>query len=68
MVKEIEVEPITRVEGYGGLRIVIGDDGKVKEPQFNVTSTRFFKKFCEGRYCEHIPRIITRICRIYPIF
>jgi coenzyme F420-reducing hydrogenase alpha subunit len=31
MVKEIEVEPVTRLEGHGGLRIVIGDDGKVKD-------------------------------------
>lgn len=67
MVKEIEVEPITRLEGHGGLRLVIDDDGKVKDVQFNVTSTRFFEKFCEGRYCEHVPRITPRICGICPI-
>ncbi|MHA1724552.1 MAG: Ni/Fe hydrogenase subunit alpha [Promethearchaeota archaeon] len=67
MVKEIVVEPITRLEGHGGLRIVIDDDGKVKDAQFNVTSTRFFEKFCEGRYCEHVPRITNRICGICPI-
>jgi len=67
MVKEIIVEPVTRLEGHGGLRIVIGDDGKVKDAQFNITSTRFFEKFCEGRYCEHVPRITPRICGICPI-
>ena len=67
MVKVIEVEPVTRLEGHGGLRIVIGDDGKVKDAQFNITSTRFFEKFCEGRYCEQIPRITPRICGICPI-
>ena len=67
MVKEIEVEPVTRLEGHGGLRIVIDDDGKVKDAQFNISSTRFFEKFCEGRYCEHIPRITPRICGICPI-
>ena len=67
MVKEIIVEPVTRLEGHGGLRIVIGDDGKVKDAQFNVTSTRFFEKFVEGRYCEHVPRITPRICGICPI-
>jgi len=67
MVKEIEVEPVTRLEGHGGLRIVLGDDGKVKDAQFNITSTRFFEKFLEGRYCEHIPRITPRICGICPI-
>ncbi len=67
MVKEIEVEPITRLEGHGGLRLTLGDDGKVQNVQFNVTSTRFFEKFCEGRYCEHVPRITPRICGICPI-
>jgi F420-non-reducing hydrogenase large subunit len=67
MVREIEVEPITRLEGHGGLRVILSDDGKVKDVQFNVTSTRFFEKFCEGRYCEHVPRITPRICGICPI-
>jgi len=67
MVKEIVVEPVTRLEGHGGLRIVLGDDGKVQDVQFNITSTRFFEKFLEGRYCEHIPRITPRICGICPI-
>ncbi|MGQ4873376.1 MAG: Ni/Fe hydrogenase subunit alpha, partial [Promethearchaeia archaeon] len=67
MVKEIKVEPITRLEGHGDMRVVIGDDGKIKDVQFNVTSTRFFEKFVEGRYCEHIPRITPRICGICPI-
>jgi F420-non-reducing hydrogenase large subunit len=67
MGKVIEVEPVTRLEGHGGLRIVLGDDGKVKDAQFNITSTRFFEKFCEGRYCEHVPRITPRICGICPI-
>ena len=42
MVKEIEVEPVTRLEGHGGLKIVLGDDGTVKDIQFNIQSTRFF--------------------------
>jgi len=67
MVKEIVVEPVTRLEGHGGLRVVLGDDGKVQDVQFNITSTRFFEKFLEGRYCEHIPRITPRICGICPI-
>lgn len=67
MVKEIIVEPITRLEGHGGLHIKIGANGKVQDVQFNITSTRFFEKFLEGRYCEHIPRITPRICGICPI-
>jgi len=67
MVKIIEVEPITRLEGHGGLRVTLGDDGTVQDVQFNVQSTRFFEKFLEGRYMEHVNRITPRICGICPI-
>ena len=40
MPKEIEVEPVTRLEGHGGLRIILGDNGKIENVQFNITSTK----------------------------
>jgi len=68
MPKTYEVEPVTRLEGHGGLKLTVSDDGKkVLDAQFNVTSTRFFEKFVEGRYMEHVPRITPRICGICPI-
>lgn len=67
MTKIIEVEPVTRLEGHGGLHIKLGKNNKVEDVQFNITSTRFFEKFVEGRYCEHVPRITNRICGICPI-
>ncbi|MHA1112591.1 MAG: Ni/Fe hydrogenase subunit alpha [Promethearchaeota archaeon] len=68
MPKIYEVEPVTRLEGHGGLRLTVSDDGKkVLNAQFNVTTTRFFEKFVEGRYMEHVPRITPRICGICPI-
>ncbi|MHA2400383.1 MAG: Ni/Fe hydrogenase subunit alpha [Promethearchaeota archaeon] len=67
MTKEIVVEPVTRLEGHNTLKVKLNDDGTVKDVQFSITSTRFFEKFLEGRYCEHIPRITPRICGICPI-
>ena len=67
MVKEIVVDPVTRLEGHNKLKVILGDDGTVKDIQFSITTTRFFEKFLEGRYCEHIPRITPRICGICPI-
>ena len=68
MPKIYEVEPVTRLEGHGGLRLVMSEDGKtVKDVQFNITATRFFEKLCEGRYAEHVPRITNRICGICPV-
>ncbi|MCF2137534.1 MAG: Ni/Fe hydrogenase subunit alpha [Candidatus Thorarchaeota archaeon] len=64
--KIIRIEPVTRLEGHGDLTIKLGKDGKVKDVQFNVTSTRFFEKFLEGRFAEEVPRIAERICGICP--
>jgi F420-non-reducing hydrogenase large subunit len=65
--KVLEIEPITRLEGHGGLRVYLGENGKVKDVQFSITSTRFFEKLVEGRYAEHVPRITNRICGICPV-
>jgi F420-non-reducing hydrogenase large subunit len=67
MVKEIVVDPVTRLEGHNKLKVILNDDGTVNDVQFSITTTRFFEKFLEGRYCEHIPRITPRICGICPI-
>jgi F420-non-reducing hydrogenase large subunit len=68
MPKTYEVEPVTRLEGHGGLKIVLSDDGKqVLDAKFSIQSTRFFEKFVEGRYMEHVNRITPRICGICPI-
>ena len=65
--KIIRIDPVTRLEGHGSLTLKLGKDGKVKDVQFNVNSTRFFEKFLEGRPMEEAPRIAPRICGICPI-
>jgi coenzyme F420-reducing hydrogenase alpha subunit len=45
--KTIRIDPVTRLEGHGSLTLKLGKDGKVKDVQFNVNSTRFFEKFLE---------------------
>ncbi|TFG14172.1 Ni/Fe hydrogenase subunit alpha [Candidatus Thorarchaeota archaeon] len=65
--KTIRVDPVTRLEGHGALTIKLSEDGKVKDVQFNVGSTRFFEKFLEGRPMEEAIRIAPRICGICPI-
>jgi F420-non-reducing hydrogenase large subunit len=62
MPKTYEISPVTRVEGHAGIKLTLGDDGKFKDIQLNVPTTRFFEKFLEGRYMEHICRITPRIC------
>jgi F420-non-reducing hydrogenase large subunit len=65
--KIIRIDPVTRLEGHGELTIKLGPGNKVKNVQFNVSSTRFFEKFLEGRPMEEAPRIASRICGICPI-
>ena len=65
--KTIRIDPVTRLEGHGSLTLKLGKDGKVKDVQFNVNSTRFFEKFLEGRPMEEAVRIAPRICGICPI-
>lgn len=64
--KTIRIAPVTRLEGHGEITIKLDKDGKVKDVQFNVSSTRFFEKFLEGRFAEEAPRIAPRICGICP--
>ena len=65
--KTIKIDPVTRLEGHGTLTLTLSKEGKVKDVQFNVNSTRFFEKFLEGRPMEEAPRIAPRICGICPI-
>lgn len=64
--KIVRIAPVTRLEGHGELTMKLGKDGKVKDIQFNVSSTRFFEKFLEGRFGEEAVRIAPRICGICP--
>ena len=56
---------MTRLEGHRSRSQL--SMTKKKNVEFTVTNTRFFEKFCEGRFAEHLPRITTRICGICPI-
>jgi len=67
MSKELKISPLTRLEGHGDCTIKLGAGNKVEDVQINVTSTRFFEKFFEGRPAEHAPRLAPRICGICPI-
>ena len=64
MAEEVEIEPLTRVEGHGKIRIFI-DNGRVERVQLSIIeSPRFFEKFLEGIPAEEVPRISGRICGI----
>lgn len=62
--KEILIDPITRLEGHGKIDIFVDDDGEVAECFFIVPELRGFETFCVGRPVEEMPRITSRICGV----
>jgi F420-non-reducing hydrogenase large subunit len=65
--REIVIDPITRLEGHGKITIYLNDSGNVENAYFQVPELRGFEKFCEGRRAEDLPIITTRICGVCPV-
>ncbi|MEM3577020.1 MAG: Ni/Fe hydrogenase subunit alpha [Candidatus Bathyarchaeia archaeon] len=65
--KEIVINPITRLEGHGKITIFLNEAGNVEEAYFQVPELRGFERFCEGRRAEDLPIITTRICGVCPV-
>jgi NAD-reducing hydrogenase large subunit len=65
--KEIVIEPVTRIEGHAKVTIILNEDASVKEARFQVTDFRGFEKFSEGRPFYEMPSITSRACGICPV-
>lgn len=58
------IDELTRVEGHGGIEVVL-DGGEVKSVKFNVfEGPRFFESLIKTVHYEKIPDITRRICAI----
>jgi NAD-reducing hydrogenase large subunit len=65
--KEIIINPVTRIEGHAKVTIILNEDSTVKEARFNVIDFRGFEKFSEGRPYYEMPKITSRACGICPV-
>ncbi|OPY31138.1 MAG: F420-non-reducing hydrogenase iron-sulfur subunit A [Methanomassiliicoccales archaeon PtaU1.Bin124] len=65
--KEINIDPITRLEGHGSVSIFLNDKGEVENAYLKVPELRGFEAFCLGRPAELMPIITTRICGVCPV-
>jgi sulfhydrogenase subunit alpha len=64
MSRMISVEELTRVEGHGGIEVVLSRK-KVKSVKFQIfEGPRFFEHLIKGIQYEKIPDITRRICAI----
>ncbi|WP_048149504.1 Ni/Fe hydrogenase subunit alpha [Methanolacinia paynteri] len=64
--KEITINPVTRIEGHARVKINLDDSGNVDNAHFEVVELRGFEKFMIGAAVEEAPRITPRICGICP--
>ena len=65
--KEIVIDPITRLEGHGNVSIFLNDQGEVENAYLKIPELRGFEKFCIGRRAELMPQLTTRICGVCPV-
>jgi sulfhydrogenase subunit alpha len=64
MTRTISVEHLTRVEGHGGITVVV-DGNEVSKVDFDVfEGIRLFEGLVRGRAIEDVPQIVSRICAI----
>lgn len=60
------INPVTRIEGHGEVRIDLNPKGELERAHFSVVELRGFEKFLIGAAVEEAPRITPRICGICP--
>jgi F420-non-reducing hydrogenase large subunit len=65
--KQISIDPVTRLEGHGKIEIFMDEQGDVANVYLQIPELRGFEKFCVGRPVEEVPRIVTRICGVCPL-
>jgi coenzyme F420-reducing hydrogenase alpha subunit len=66
-VRTIKVDYLARVEGEGGLKVVVRN-GMVESAELSIFEPpRFFEAFLRGRAFSEAPDITARICGICPI-
>src|SRR4030043_1764525 len=65
--KELIIDPITRLEGHGNVSIFLNDKGEVDNAYLKIPELRGFEKFCVGRRAELMPQLASRICGVCPV-
>jgi F420-non-reducing hydrogenase large subunit len=64
--KEVVINPITRLEGHGKIVIILDDAGNCVKAYLQIPELRGFEIFAIGRHAEDMPQITSRICGVCP--
>jgi NAD-reducing hydrogenase large subunit len=65
--REVVIDPITRIEGHSKITIQLDARGEVADAHFHVTQFRGFERITQGRPVHEMPSIMARICGICPV-
>ncbi|UCD13472.1 MAG: nickel-dependent hydrogenase large subunit, partial [Thermoplasmatales archaeon] len=65
--KQITIDPITRLEGHGKINIFLDSKGNVENAYMQIPELRGFERFAQGRRAEDMPQITSRICGVCPV-
>jgi len=64
---QIEISPVTRIEGQLKVTIKLDEKGNVSKTMASTEEFRGFEKFLEGRLVSRVPIVATRICGVCPV-
>lgn len=64
MMKRIEINPMTRLEGHGKISIFLDDRGNVANAFFQVVELRGYERFLRGLPIEEVPRTVSTVCGV----
>jgi len=65
--KEVVIEPVTRVEGHGKVTIIMDENGHVERTRLQIVEFRGFERFIQGRPYWEAPVVVQRLCGICPV-
>jgi NAD-reducing hydrogenase large subunit len=65
--RQIEISPLTRVEGHGKVTIQLDRENRVQQARLHVVEFRGFERFIQGRLLWEVPVIVQRLCGICPV-
>jgi len=65
-VRQVSIDPITRLEGHGRIELFLDEKGGLADAFFQIPELRGFERFCLGRQGEDMPQITERICGVCP--
>ena len=64
--RQVTIDPVTRIEGHGRVEIILDDSGEVSSAYFVVPEFRGFEQLCVGRPVEEMPSLTSRVCGLCP--